>query len=268
MLRLWKPLVVAALLLTVNGYAQSAPSKPVVSLSPAIHVREKTPVVELNPIPIVPAYPNHDRLLTSEQLRLSSRVLGNGLGRQLIDAQESIYISGTHNEQEWAIYRVMAEFSRGEHSVQAVRKIAHAQLGAHQDALTKLEVVTQQQEILLGDIALPNLSSGSIAAPLEPTSITSIGVNILGSVKGTHFIGENQTVVLNRGLLDGIERGNIFDLLDFSALQESGQPLPQRRIGQLVVMRVYPHFSLAVVTHSQDAITTDTQLRPVKSDRS
>jgi len=248
--------------------------KSVVRLAPSIEQHDKPPIPALNPQYVIP-YLEHNLILENEASVRRSRVMGNSLGSQLIDGQDVIYISGDQIAQEWGIYRRMNQFKRGDKTAQVITRIAHAQLVASNDQFSTLKLTHQSQEILVDDIALPLSQTSTLIykASFSPLPAQLSLVEILGAVDNTHYVGKNQAVVLNRGLSDGVQQGNVFELLrpgadlserknDYSD-QADGEvvQLPDKLIGHLMVVRPYQHFSVAIVTQASEAVSRKTKLQ-------
>ena len=72
---------------------------------------------------------------------------------------------------------------------------------------------------------------------------------------------ENQVVVVNRGKLDGLERGHVMALLtDGQRLQDKTDSartpikLPNERKGLMMVFKTYDHLSYALVLQVSDGV--------------
>ncbi|RTZ13973.1 LysM peptidoglycan-binding domain-containing protein [Vibrio aquaticus] len=244
--------------------------KSMKKLSPKIRVAEKQPIPTVLEELVVP-YLESDRLLSEQKLKQSSKVLGSSNGRQYLTQQEQLYISGVQSQANWGIYRQMETFTRGEHVVVALKRIATAERVDVNDKMTSLSVTHQVQEILVNDIALP-IVEGEIAelsTTFHPTpSSQGSFADILGTIEGTNYVGENQVVVLNRGSSDDLAQGNMFELyqqgadIDTSLDKEleKGAQFPDTHIGNLMIIRPYQHFSLALITESKQPVALDTKV--------
>ena len=95
--------------------------------------------------------------------------------------------------------------------------------------------------------------------------------NIKGSMDGHYFMALNQVVVIDRGFDDGLSQGSTFELSKQGAVIYGGKgnyrykkeigvngfssaELPPVAIGQMVVIRPYAKFSLALITQSDEPI--------------
>ncbi|MFM2588486.1 LysM peptidoglycan-binding domain-containing protein [Vibrio sp. TBV020] len=241
--------------------------KPMVKLSPKIRLADKQPIPTLKEELVLP-YLESDRLLSQMKVDSSARVLGSSNGRQYLTQQESLYISGQQLQPHWGIYRQMATFSRGEHVAVALKRIASAERVEHNDNMTRLNVTHQVQEILVDDIALPEMngSSDTLSTTFYPTPSTQgLFAEILGTLEGNRYAGEYDVVVLNRGHSDELDQGSMFELYQQGAEADLSDTeivrFPDIHIGNLIIIRPYQYFSLALITQSKQPVATDSKLR-------
>ena len=157
----------------------------------------------------------------------------------------------------------------------ALKQIALGDLQQSEDEMSALQITQQTQEILVDDIALPlgDSEKNSLSTHFFPhPSPSQESVQILGAIEGSDYVGKNQVVVIDRGLEDSLAQGSMFELYQPSKLVKADSDaspvvekaalekwqLPNLRIGSLMVIRPYPHFSLALVTESQQPISKQT----------
>lgn len=241
--------------------------KPMVKLSPKIRQFEKEAVTTL-PKGLVIPYIKSDRLIDRALLEQSNRVLGTSEARKYLTKEDRLYISGTHTHEKWGIYRPVKEYERTdtEEVVVALRHVATASLDKAEDSISGLIVESQQQEILLNDVAIPDveLSALSLNTTFYPLPVAQNQMaNILGSLDGSEYMATNQVVILDRGTQDDLRQGSMFNLIEegVNVYGEEGDyhheesvsslatRLPQSVIGSLMVIRPYESFSLAIITH-------------------
>lgn len=249
--------------------------KPMVKLSPKVRVVEKQSLPTVDEALLLP-YLHTDRLVDAIEMKESLRVMGAGDGLQYLTASEPIYIAGPQTHAQWGIYRPMTEFERDGQVMTALRLIATAQLGSNQQQTSALLVRQQRHEIRVNDIALPetgleglNLTTSFFPRP-APQSLTA---QILGSLEGSQYAGQNQVVVIDKGTDDALVQGSMFELFrsgvavyaddgHYSYESQHGDDalvLPAHKIGSLMVIRPYAAFSLALITESMEPIDTAVQ---------
>lgn len=243
--------------------------KPMKKLSPKVRVLEKEALTTVNDGLVLP-YIESDRLLSESEIAASPRVLGSSDGKQFLSNEGLLYITGEHKVKSWTIYRPLKEYTRDAHKVIAMKQVATAELAETKSEFSGLNVLTQTQEILVDDIALPEvdieLSSLSTTFYPAPSPQGSVA-NILGSIDGSHFVGQNQVVVIDRGAQDQLRQGSMFELykqgvaVEIEDSETDNAYLPDTRIGHLMVIRPYSHFSLALVTESSEPVSQVTRLK-------
>ncbi|CED72657.1 putative cell wall degradation enzyme [Aliivibrio wodanis] len=248
--------------------------KPLKKLSPKVRTQIKEPVPTLAPSLVVP-YLQSDKLIDSTNYQSAYRVLGTSDGRKFLSANERVYVDAELSHKEWGIYRVVNEFTRNDKKQMsyALRSVGRAELAESSNKISGLRVIKQQQEIGINDIVLP-LGKNDIEPELTTTFYPStapidLQAAILGSIDGGQYLAVNQVAVINKGSEDGVIQGSMFTLKEsghvvqgdkgeyqYAIDKESkkGIQLPQTNVGELIVIRPYEYFSLALITKSEAPI--------------
>ena len=157
-----------------------------------------------------------------------------------------------------AQYVGRAELVRGESMMDVEGKDGKPQL---ETVPATIDIVFAKEEMRVGDrlVAEPprELLNYVPRAPANP--ITGQIVSVYGNAVAV--AAENQVVVVNRGKLDGLERGHVMALLtDGQRLRDktdSARPqikLPNERNGLMMVFKTYDHLSYALVLHVSDIV--------------
>ncbi|EGU34183.1 hypothetical protein VII00023_06652, partial [Vibrio ichthyoenteri ATCC 700023] len=216
-------------------------------------------------------------LVEQHQMAAMSRVLGARSGRQLLTDSEALFIRGEYKQRQWGIYRQITTYLRDEKRVVALKRVALAERQYSHNDISALQVTQQQQEILRGDIALPVEADnrGTHSALFQPhASPIHLAAAILGAIDGGDYVAQNQLVVINRGQQEGLRQGSVFQLYQSMSMLVPGdeatsitperskqEKLPPLLIGNLMVVRPYQYFSLAVVTDSVQPVSRHTLLQ-------
>lgn len=247
--------------------------KPKMTLSPQIHKVEKQPVMVVDKGLVLP-YLQSDRLIEKTKLTQVSLVLGNNEGRQYTTKQDVLYFTGNHTHQNWGVYRLAQEFERDEQSMVALKLIATGKLVKSHEGISELDIKEQTQEVMQNDIVLPQVEVDSLKltttffphpAPKEAQS------RILGGLDSGQYVAQSHIIVLDRGSEDGLKQGSMLEIYhnassvygskgDFGYERgwfEKERKLPGNKVGELMVIRPYAKFSLALITSSQSAISRD-----------
>ncbi|MDK9739179.1 LysM peptidoglycan-binding domain-containing protein [Vibrio sp. D404a] len=261
--------------------------KPVIKLSPKIRVRDKKAVPTVDEGLVLP-YLQSDRLVTQSDIDSAQRVLGTSDGRKFLTAQDRLFISGKQQHQKWGIYRAVAEYQRSEpqSSMVSLRLVASAHLSSVEASFSSLQVDSQLQEILVNDVVLPelNIDQAALTTTFYPAPTTAGQfAHIVGSMEGGKFSAKNHVVVIDRGTHDNLRQGSMFSLSEAGAVVYGQQgdysydsealgdkiQLPSTEVGNLMVIRPYQYFSLALVTQSSKPISQDIlAVSPLSSDDS
>ncbi|WP_047049383.1 LysM peptidoglycan-binding domain-containing protein [Vibrio mexicanus] len=253
--------------------------KTMVKLSPKVRVRDKKAISAVEESLVLP-YLKSDRLVDEQTLTQSAVVLGASSGTQYLNLEDTFYISGEHSARDWGIYRQVKRYQRGEHIAVSLKRVATATLQSgypekqqnHQE-YTALVVTEQNSEIMANDLALPDDGRDGHSFDLtfypQPSPADSFA-QILGSLSGSQYVAQNQLVVIDRGLSDDLRQGSMFSLFEQGATAQShfakvpssrnGEiTLPDTHVGDLMVVKPYDHFSLALVTDSRAPIGQQTK---------
>jgi hypothetical protein len=158
-----------------------------------------------------------------------------------------------------ARYLGQAELVRGE-SVQAVKTSSG---GTEQMVVpATLDIVAAREEMRVGDRLLPEpprqLTSYAPHAPAQ--AVDGSIVSIYGDA--VSVAGQNQVVVINKGVADGIEVGHVLAILKEGARivdrsqagERSEIKIPDERNGLLMVFRPFDRLSYALVLEIGDTV--------------
>ena len=250
--------------------------KKSVKLSPGIRVT-RSPITSLHTSLMVPFLAQHQLLIPADLAHLP-RVLGDSSHKGYMSPGDTMWVdSALAQGKAWRVYRPNREFSRevagegGEKSVLvwSLKEIARVEVSGHQGDLSRITIDKLREEIRQNDVLLPASLAGPELnlsfAPSQPPA--DIEARVLGHLQGQNYIATSEVVVIDRGHLDQLEAGNILQLYRRGAVVEgekgdyhyqdgrlrSGRyRLSDIAIGEVMVIRPYEHFSLAVVTRASE----------------
>ncbi len=124
-----------------------------------------------------------------------------------------------------------------------------------------IDIVMAKEEMRVGDRLIPEPAREMVSyVPRAPTTqIEGQIVSVYGSA--VTYASENQVVVVNRGTLDGLERGHVMAIRkDGERLADRTDPakpqikLPNERNGLLMVFRTFDRLSYALVLQVTDGV--------------
>lgn len=261
----------------ISFASTSVTIKPMIQLSPKVRVLEQqTPTATQDSLSL--PYLEFPRLLTAKQLQRAARVLGANHGKQYLTDDELLFISGKQRQLSWGIFHLSQTYTRDEYQVVVLKQVAWAELKLSNKQMSGLQVTKQLQEILVDDIALPVLKDDRSPLNLRfypQSSPPQSVVTILGGIEDAQYAAHNQVVVIDRGTRDDLAQGHVFELYQKGsqvlpadrgsqmvqqALDNDFQ-FPDSRVGRLMVIQSYEHFSLALITESRQPIGRDTLVK-------
>ena len=157
-----------------------------------------------------------------------------------------------------AQYVGKAQLVRGESTVQGEDARGRAQIDI---VPATIDIVSTKEEMRIGDrlIAEPPRELRSYVPRAPAVPMTGQVVSLYGSA--SDFAAENQIVVINRGIDDGLERGHVVAVLKngerLKDVTDFAQPqirLPNERNGLMMVFRTFEHLSYALVLQVTDGV--------------
>ena len=157
-----------------------------------------------------------------------------------------------------AQYVGKAELVRSESAVQSTDKDGKLQV---EKVPATIDIVAAKEEMRVGDRLLPEPPRELRSyVPRAPSSaIAGQIVSVYGNAVA--WASENQIVVINRGIRDGLERGHVMAILkDGERLQDKTDDtrpnikLPNERNGLLMVFSTFDRLSYALVLQVNDGV--------------
>lgn len=255
--------------------------KKTVRLSPGIRVK-RSPVTTLQESLIFP-YLAENKLITEQRLAQVPRVLGASDERGYMVKGDTVWVDTALDiGDNWWVYRLGTDFERtGDEPAKIVslQQIAKLEVIAQKGNLSLLSVASLRQEIHQNDLLLPAPLLGSppemTFSPSQPA--VDLRATVLGHLDGRGYMATSQVVVLDRGRLDDLVAGNVLQLYRSGAKVAGSKgsyhyqtdnnvaqqhQLSDIHIGEVMVIRPYDSFSLAVVTRSTEPFHAGVQARP------
>jgi len=252
-----------------NGCPQLQLKKTIV-MSPQIRIKH-SPITTRQETLNFP-YLAENKLIAEKSVAQLPRVLGASDKKGYMSLSDRIWVDtelllGT----DWWVYRVETDFFRNDETkakVVSLKEIAKLRTSGIQENMSLMTVESFRQEISQNDILLPApLDSEGVDMNFSPsTAPADMRASVLGHLEGHGYIATSQVVVLDRGHLDNLAAGNVLQLFkpgaevtgkkgNYAYKKEQNwlsvkQQLRSLHIGEVMVIRSYEYFSLAVVTRS------------------
>ncbi|KLV03255.1 hypothetical protein ABT56_20465 [Photobacterium aquae] len=246
--------------------------KRTMKLSPTVKV-VRAPVTTLRSSLLLP-YLNQDKLVTPAALDRLPRVLGSSEAKGYMSAGDTLWVDQALTAGEtWWVYRPDVTFERevaeGEMpKVLAMKEVARAKVVSNNGEKSRLELEMFLREVKQNDVLLPApLPAERLAMSFSPSRPEpTLSAKVLGLLGGgMKYMATNDVVVMDIGHLDSAAAGNVFTVYpeDVEVIERGGEytyeipsyirddekvSLEAMPIGEVMVIRAYEHFSLAVVT--------------------
>ncbi len=249
----------------------------------AAHPAEQAPEPEVASVPLVPTSAPEERLfhresaeetvglVTEETLESSASIVGAVPKRVLLGSGDRVHVGLGREEaakgDRFTIFRTREKVFDPE---------TGRMLGWHVDFLGWLEVLEPADETSLAEIRLSGaeIEIGDRLMPREtPQLDIAIGPSpsdVEGRISffanSRTLMGSQDFVYLNRGSDDGLAVGSPLEVYraSFEAHEEARDErvrVPERVVGQLLVVRAQPSSSVAVVRHTQEELALGDRYR-------
>lgn len=263
--------------------------KPRRYLAPKAVVSPK-PVTTLSADLLLP-YLAEDKLLAKKELKYLPHVIGENRALGYIPRGETIWVDMPLTKgDKWGIFRpkqlLQRELESGETAeVFSLKEVARGEVVAVSGTTSAVLLTGSRREVQPNDVLLPApLPVSEAAMSFSPSpSPAAAEARVLSGIGGMEYIATHEVVVLDQGHLDGLAAGQVFNLLrpgagyvgtkghyDYSKPESPilpprlrfSQP-PQLQavpIGEVMVIRPYEYFSLAIVTKATEPFRAGAQL--------
>ncbi len=235
-------------------------TRTTIRLSPHVRVipREKTiPTISIEKIHQLL---NQPRLITETEIESAGYLIGNADRTILLTKGREFYATGLYKNtpgSKYIIVRVGKTYRNPKDNSGDV--LGHEAIYLGDAVVTKatdpvtLKLTKAKREIMAGDLLLPETDTGNIYKDFYPHSPKYLeDAYIIAVVDDNLIIGSNQIVIINKGSVDGIERGHILAVNKlgkpiFDPIREENVMMPPRNAGTLLIFRTFEHVSYALV---------------------
>jgi hypothetical protein len=253
-------------------------------LSPTPRLQEKQTAIPTIPLVSISAFLSRDHILDPALLAGAPRLLGDVNATPRFFEGDVFYGQGQYDKGKlYGVYRL------GEDYIDPVSKeflgkqlifIGHSEVSKNPNVsgtqqVTPHDFISSSREARQGDLILPIPEYTTLPAYFLPQSVPKkMQGQILAALNNSRAIGKWDIVVINKGQRDNIQIGSMFSILqpgpgilinknrvayqdDGSKFDQIGNPdikIPAKRVGELLVFRVYDKVSIAMVMRSTDVM--------------
>ena len=227
------------------------------------------------PFHLIEPFLNEALIFQGNELESAPRIVATQEGRVLLGRGDTAYVRGDlGGARDYRIFRAatpLKDPATGEVLGYEARYVGAAEYtrqgGTRVDAAGKSEIVpatfvitSMRQEAGVGDkLAVVPVREFTNYAPHAPQ--TAMAGQIASLYGDALTAGQNQIVALNRGSVDGMERGHVLALLrdgvrtvDKTDPQRPTIKLPDERHGMLFVFRVFDRMSYALILSAENPV--------------
>lgn len=228
------------------------------------------------PMSVIGPFLTEAVVLEADSLEAAPRIVATQEGRVLLSRGETAYVRGDVSQARvWQLYRqpqpltdpvtgALLGFEARHVGVAELTRAAEQRNGPDGKPVpvpSTFTITSLREEANVGDRMAPLPARDHEAyAPHAPSG------PLLAHIVAVHGdglnAGQNQIVSINRGARDGIERGHVLALwragraiVDTTSEDKAAMVLPDDRVGELFVFRVFDRVSYALVLQSRTAVT-------------
>ena len=282
-------------LIWVNGEPKIT-RKQLKKLSPTPRLTEKKKAIPTIPLSAISAFLSKDHVINSELLKTAPHLLGGISETKRFLAGDVFYAQGKYDKNKlYGIYRLGQEYLDPDTEEQLGSKlifIGYAQVSKNDDynstdKATPLDFLNSTREARQGDLILEIPEYESLPAYFLPQSVpTSLTGYILDATTSKGVFGTNDVVVINKGKRENVKIGSMFSILRtgpevfinedgdsiayqgdasrFDKMEEADIVLPSKRIGELMVFKVYEKTSIALIMRSTTTMNVNDTIQGVE----
>lgn len=245
-----------------------------VKLSPRVREGSLDDAITTVPVHLLESFFNEAVIFdTSEELLKAPRVVATQEGRVMVSRGETAYVRGEiGGRRDWRLFRepkplrdpttkeVLGYEAAYVGTLELIREGLEGTGADGQPVVipSTFTVSSIRQESSVGDrlSPVPPREFDNLVPHAPKQDVAGQIVSIYGESLSA---GQNQIVTLNRGVREGVDRGQVLALWrDGSAAKDkvSGQmmKLPDERHGLLFVFRVFEHMSYALILNVQEPV--------------
>ena len=246
--------------------------KRTVRLSPKVRVEELDQAIPTIPLDIISPYFTNNRILNNREYSGLPYIVGINDEHMSAGADNSIYVMGIPEELNESLYGI---YRRGKAYINPAKNnevLGYEAVYLGEGTMERpgspatIYIEKSKAEILRKDRVIPiNYNKVIDASFLPKPSLvqrpgTIIGVFTSGRQPGINMVGAMDVVVIDVGLEDGVEKGDVFDIYKRGPLVKDpvrankGVKLPNEINGNLMIFRPFNRLSYALVMDAQSTL--------------
>jgi hypothetical protein len=249
--------------------------KPTVRLSPKIRATKLDRAIPSLPVDAVKQFIPQPRVLTERELKNSAYIVSTNGSHLITTVGDQIYAKGLppSKNNTYSIYRTGKTYQNVGGKQDEVLGyegilVGVAQLRSSGDPAT-LQIVEANREALIGDLLVPMVRNESEGNWIPRAPDAPMEGRIIDVIDAVARVGQYQTVVLNLGEFDGVQRGHVLavyhkggDARDVvSNDPRATVELPDYRSGLAMVFKTFDRVSYALIMKAEEDIRLHDMVR-------
>lgn len=257
----------------ITQVPSTAPGLETFKLSPRIRTESIDAAIPTVPLNAIRPFLISPRVITQEELDAAPYIVSSLDNHLITGVGDRIYVRGLNdaNDSRYNVFRPGKRFfdpETGELLGIESLQVSEAQLNQLGDPST-LTITNSLRETLNGDRILP-AEEGRLDFNFIPKAPDNeIEGSIISLVDSISYSSTNQVVVINLGLNDNVDVGNVFAIDQkvpsvrdhWSNENNEVIELPDIRVGLLMVFRVFDQISYAIIVDSKRTIKVSDKIR-------
>jgi hypothetical protein len=254
--------------------AARQPNLPVEKLHPSVR---KTPLkaeIKIIPNDAIAQFLSSPRVVDKDELENSPYIVDFVGEHLIVGSGDKIYVRSIlePTSLKYMLYREGQPYispDTGEVLGYEAIYIATALLEKEGDPAT-LSIIKSSQEIRLGDRLMPSLDQEAVLNYTPKPPEFDIKGTIISVLNGVSQIGQRNIVVLDKGIRDGLNVGDLLNIYHSGAIirdpyklkdKSVAVKLPNEIAGSLMIFRLFDRVSYALVMDASQAIHVLDQVR-------
>lgn len=253
-------------LVETNGAAHGRIENPsVIRLSPRIRIDTTPPAIPTIRMAAIRPFLSDSRVLTEAERTSSPAIVGLEEGRILGGDGDLVYVRSIPAPAagSFSVFRAGPAYLDGDTGELLGYEgiyVADAQLRSPGDPAT-LQLIRGDREAWIGDQVLP-MRSEETELQLRPrVTERPVRGHIISVLDGVYEIGQYNVVAVDRGSRDGIQVGDVFDIVQGGTelrdvYSHFGNKIlsPEQKAGSLMIFRVFERVGYALVLNATRAV--------------
>ena len=233
----------------------------VVKLSPQVRVLDAGEAIPRIPLDKINTFLSRSRIVTQEELDRAPHVVSGEAKRLVLGKGDRLYARGTFDEDisVYGVYRrgeTYKDPQTGEFLGIQAMDIGSGRMRALEGDIATLLMTRTTEEVRVGDRLLSEEASAidSTFFPSAPTG--EVNAQIIAVEGGVTQVGKMSVVVINRGVREGMEVGNVLAVYKRGGtvkdrVKGDTVTLPDERAGLVMVFRTFEKLSLGLVLEAE-----------------